>query len=72
MRTSTDEICSSGVLRVVDGIADLAGDVTKVARVSLFGLGFPASFDDPDETYGSESANDYAWEETGGEGAAVE
>ena len=42
--TPAHEICTCCVLRIVDRIAYLAGDVTKVARVAWFvEVGFAAS-----------------------------
>jgi hypothetical protein len=66
------EVCSRGVLGVVDGVADLASDVSEVATVALFGLRFAPFLDDPEEAKGDKGAGDEAREEAGGEGAAVE
>jgi hypothetical protein len=46
------EVGARGVLGVVDGVADLAGNVAKVAAVSLFGLGLAPFLDDPKEAEG--------------------
>lgn len=43
-----DEVCAGVLLRVVDGVADGAGDVAKVAGVAGGLLG-AASVDDPSE-----------------------
>jgi hypothetical protein len=72
MAAPAHEIGSGGVLGVVDGVADLASDVSEVATVALFGLRFAPFLDDPEEAKGDKGAGDEAREEAGGEGAAVE
>ena len=71
LAASPHEVCSSSVLGVVDGVADLACYVAKVSGVALLGLGFAASFDDPEKGEGGECTDYDAGKETSGEGAAV-
>jgi hypothetical protein len=60
------------VLRVKDGIADLARHMAKVARVTLVGSSILSLIDEPHDGYGSECADEESGKETSSERLAVE
>ena len=72
VRAPAYEIRSSGVLGVVDGVADLTRYMAEVPGVTLFGLGFAALLDHPHQAYTTQRSDDNAGEEAGGKGSPVE
>ena len=72
MAASSDEIRACGCVGwVVDWIGYGAGYVAEIARVPISFSSFPPLFDDPEESEGSQCAENDAWEEAGYKGFAI-
>lgn len=73
MAASAHEVCTCCVLRVVDGVADLTGNMAEVAGITRFvEVGFAAALEEPQEEQGKEGADYDAWYETCGKGTTGE